>query len=318
LTRVRLLRGALVFALAAGLVSTTSHARRPARAADFWAGLDQARERALAGGVLALRPPLGGRVRVAAGSFVMGSSPDELGLVLEQCRKEILSGFCEDALREFQNQLPAHDVSLSAYMIDQREVRVDEYARCVAAGACNPPSFAPGDARFDRAPFPVTHVRWEDARAYCAWAGGRLPTEAEWEFAARGSGDRQYPWGNVFNPHLCNHGALAPDDTDGSDGFTGLAPVGSFPDGATPSHLMDMAGNVAEWVSDYYEPDPETRMGYPPGSQSNPTGPTTGVEHVIRGGSYANGAAWMRAAWRGSTDLVASPHIGVRCAGNAS
>jgi formylglycine-generating enzyme len=247
----------------------------------------------------------------------MGATPAELERVLEQCRKEVLSGHCELFVRAFQDEQPAHEVSLSPYALDQREVRVDEYARCVATGSCNPPSFTPGDPRFDRPSLPVSHVTWEDAHAYCAWAGGRLPTEAEWEFAARGAGAHEYPWGDVYNPHLCNHGALAPDETDGTDGFVGLAPVGSFPDGATPSHIVDMAGNVSEWVSDYYDSDPETRFGYTPGSQNNPTGPTTstGHGHVIRGGSYIQGAPWMRAAWRGNGDF-ASPDVGIRCAAN--
>jgi formylglycine-generating enzyme required for sulfatase activity len=261
------------------------------------------------------------------GSFVMGSTPADLERVMEQCRREVPFGLCEAIVREFQSQQPAHDVALSAYAIDQREVRVDEYARCVSAGACNPPSFSPGDARFDRPYFPVTHVRWEDARSYCAWAGGRLPTEAEWEFSARGTTSREYPWGEVYNPHLCNHGTLEPDvvdhlplvtGTDDSDGFSGLAPVGSFPDGATPRRVVDLAGNVAEWVADFYEVDHETGFGYPLGSQNNPTGPTSGVEHVIRGGSYAHGAAWMRSAWRGTTELVDSPHVGIRCAASSS
>jgi formylglycine-generating enzyme len=307
-----------VFVLALILTSATSRAGRPASVGAFWAGLDPATETAPTQGVRALRPALGGRVRIEGGSFVMGSTPADLERVLEQCRKEVLGVECEALVVEFQNQEPAHDVSLSPYAIDQREVRVDEYARCVSSGACNPPSFSPGDARFDRPALPITHVRWDDARAYCTWAGGRLPTEAEWEFAARGTTSREYPWGNVYNPHLCNHGAFAPDDTDGTDGFIGLAPVGSFPDGATPRLIVDMAGNVAEWVSDYYERDLETHLGYPPGSQNNPTGPTSGVEHVIRGGSYIEGAAWMRAAWRGATELVDSPHVGIRCAGNAS
>jgi formylglycine-generating enzyme required for sulfatase activity len=303
--------------LALVLTSATGHAGRPSPAEGFWSGLDRATERAPADGIVALRPPLGGRIRIEGGSFVMGSTPADLERVLEQCRKEVLGGRCEEVVREFQDEQPAHDVSLSAYAIDQREVRVDEYARCVSAGACNPPSFAPGDARFDRPFLPVTHVRWDDARAYCAWAGGRLPTEAEWEFAARGTTSREYPWGDSYNPRLCNHGALAPDPTDGTDGFIGLAPVGSFPDGATPRRIVDMAGNVSEWVSDYYDRDPETGFGYPLGSQYNPTGPSSGIGHVVRGGSYLTGAAWMRGAWRGTIDLVDAPHIGIRCAANA-
>jgi sulfatase modifying factor 1 len=220
---------------------------------------------------------------------------------------------CDDPRFSFLNEEPAHMVSLSPYAIDQTEVRVVDYGRCVSAGVCSPPGFTPGDLRFDRPDLPVSQVRWEDASTYCGWAGGRLPTEAEWELAARGTSSREYPWGETYNPHLCNHGAFAVDETDGSDGFVGLSPVGSFRDGATPEGLVDMAGNVAEWVLDYYEPD-EHGLGYPNASQHNPKGPPTGVGHVIRGGSYLLGTAWMRSAWRSTTPLLARPDVGFRCA----
>jgi formylglycine-generating enzyme len=248
---------------------------------------------------------------------MMGSTDADVGRADEQCRREVQGVLCEEEERfSFRSEGPAHMVSLSPYSIDQTEVRVDDYARCVSAGACGPPGFSASDPRFDRPALPVTHVRWEDAKAYCTWAGGRLPTEAEWEFAARGSSSREYPWGQIYNPHLCNHGALAPDETngtDGSDGFVGLAPIGSFRDGATPERLVDMAGNVSEWVADFYERD-EHGQGYPSASQLNPRGPATGAVHVVRGGSFMRGAAWMRGAWRGWIELLDAPDVGFRCA----
>jgi sulfatase modifying factor 1 len=227
----------------------------------------------------------------------MGSSPADAERANVLCRREILRSRCDELASLFMAERPAHEVTLSSYELDRTEVTVAEYGRCVAAGACAPPGFPPGDERFDRPNFPLTHVRWEDANTYCVWAGGRLPTEAEWEFAARGTAGREYPWGELYNPYICNHGALAHDDTDATDGFVGIAPVGSFPDGATPLGLLDMAGNAAEWVSDYYEID-ENGFGYPAASQLNPKGPSHGVMHVVRGGSYLQGAAWMRAAAR--------------------
>ncbi len=248
----------------------------------------------------------------------MGAS--DLDRVMDLCRKEVRGTelTCERLAQEFRDELPRHEVFLSPFSIDQREVRVDEYARCVSAGACTAPRFTPGDGRYDRPDLPVTNVAWDDAAAYCAWAGGRLPTEAEWEFAARGTAGRDFPWGDVYNPSLCNHGSVANDETNADDGFVGLAPVGSFPDGATPDGILDLAGNAAEWVSDYYERPTEPGAGYPSGSQVNPTGPSSGALHVVRGGSFVNGAIWMRAAWRGSTELVSSYDIGFRCAGKGA
>ena len=108
---------------------------------------------------------------------------------------------------------------LSPFYLDATEVTVADYGRCVAASECAPPGFSPGDKRFDQPNFPVTHVSWDDAAKYCAWSGGRLPTEAEWELAARGVEGREFPWGMNYNTHLCNHGALAADETDATDGF---------------------------------------------------------------------------------------------------
>ena len=215
-----------------------------------------------------------------------------------------------------------HEVTLAAFDIDRTEVRVADYERCVAVGVCTAPGFAAGDARFDRADFPVTLVRWEDAAAYCAWAGGRLPTEAEWEYAARGERRRIFPWGDAYNPHLANHGAggtgfRAFDDTDASDGFAVLAPVGSFPDGATPLGVLDMAGNVAEWVSDFWGDPDDDGYGYSSLPASDPRGPITGVFHVVRGGSYESAAAWVRTATRGRLFLPRAATVGFRCAADA-
>jgi formylglycine-generating enzyme required for sulfatase activity len=270
-------------------------------------------DHAPARGVQILREPSPGRVRISAGSFLMGSSPAEMVRAIAMCRREVLRARCDsEASGYFRAEGLLHEVTLDAYDIDRTEVTNEAYARCVDDGACAPPAYVPSDSRWNGANLPVTEVRWEDARAYCAWAGGRLPTEAEWEYAARGRERREFPWGNVYNPHLCNHGAAAPDETDATDGFLLLAPVGSFPDGATPQGVLDLAGNAAEWVSDLYEPD-DNGFGYAAGPVTNPKGPSTGF-HIVRGGSYATGAPWTRGAARLPPPLLRASWIGCRCA----
>jgi formylglycine-generating enzyme required for sulfatase activity len=279
----------------------------------------------VADGVVALRPPPTGQV-LLAGTFTMGSTIPELARAQGLCRKEPLGDAvnrgqeraCE--LSHFELELPPHQVTLSPYYLDRTEVRVADYDQCVAAGACDPPGFTRGDRHFDRPEFPVTLVTIEQAASYCEWRHGRLPTEAEWEFAARGASGRTFPWGNLYNPHLANHGSRALDDTDATDGFEGLAPVGSFPDGATPTGIHDLAGNVAEWVADRpsivfpKNADP-TLERYPATPQVDPT-VKGGPFRIVRGGAYTRGAYELRGADRTLllTNLLRATWIGFRCA----
>lgn len=269
--------------------------------------------------IVVLRAPAPPRVRIEGMGFVMGSTPEEMEIATRMCMKETYGAICSDSYRTWY---PApmiraegftHEVVVSTFEIDRTETTVESYRRCVSSGACAPPAFPTGDSRYDRPRFPVTHVRWEDAGDYCRWIGGRLPTEAEWELAARGSKGRAFPWGQLYNGHLANHGALATDSTDGSDGFVGLAPVGSFPDGKTEAGLLDMAGNASEWVFDFYDRD-EEGFGYPRGKQVDPKGPSFGpYGHVVRGGSYRDPAFLLRTAARRASP-EATREIGFRCA----
>jgi formylglycine-generating enzyme required for sulfatase activity len=292
------------------LIATSAHGAKTSPAA-----LEAPQDHAEARGVVALRLPLEGRVRVVGATFRMGSTSLDMERARGLCHKEILGARCDDprVANGFRPEGHQHDVTVFTFDLDRTEVTVRAYARCVEAGVCSPPGYPPGDPRFDRPTLPVTHVRWDDAAQFCAWIGGRLPTEAEWELAARGTERREFPWGWFYNAHVANHGALAPDETDASDGFLGLAPVGSFPDGATPLGLLDMAGNAAEWVFDLWDVD-ENGFGYPQASQVNPKGPSAGGTHVIRGGSFEDGAPWMRGASRATLVVARSPSVGFRCA----
>ena len=210
-----------------------------------------------------------------------------------------------------------HQVTLDRYWIDQTEITNKHYRQCVEAGVCAPPtSCSWGEPTYNDPAYtdhPVICVTWQMANAYCQWAGGRLPSEAEWDFAARGSQRSNYAWGDIFDAARCNYCDVNCPNSDkrdqsADDGFALTAPTGSFPDGASWCGVLDMNGNVWEWVYDWYAP-------YASGALENPTGPNSGDERVIRGGSWYDTAEFLRADHRHPYDPNDYNHlIGFRCA----
>ncbi len=240
---------------------------------------------------------------------------------------------------------PTHKVTLSPFCLDRTEVTTAAYGECVDKGECEKP---PQDVKFEgitepmRAAFrelctarkkeladhPINCVDWQMATVFCKWKKGRLPREAEWEFAARGMAQRDYPWGDEppdeTRLNACGSECLAWGKDHGidlgrgsmypgDDGFAGTAPVGHYPKGAAPLGEVDMAGNVWEWVNDFYGPygaDPVT----------DPKGPDAGTQRVIRGGAF-NGSSvdWAKPSYRYRSDPDTYNHaIGFRCAGEPS
>lgn len=187
----------------------------------------------------------------------------------------------------YEDEKPEHEVYLDAFWIGQTEVTNEQYEKCFEASECtkpNNPDWGTNEfwAKYDK--HPVTYVTWEQANDYAQWAGGRLPTEAEWEKAARGPDGNIYPWGN----ELPNDDLLNFNNSVGS-----TTAVGSYPNGKSFYGAYDMAGNVYEWVADWYEFDYRNSS-----SLRNPTGPETGEHHVLKGGQYSFDASFMRCSER--------------------
>jgi|APSaa5957512622_1039677.scaffolds.fasta_scaffold08944_2 eukaryotic-like serine/threonine-protein kinase len=242
-------------------------------------------------------------VHIPVGEFVMGSDPSEKYF--------------------WGAEAPQHDVFLDEFWIYDIEVTNAMYRACDEADICPRPAENHSrthndyytNPEYDN--YPVVYVTYPAAQAYCKWVGGRLPSEAEWEKAARGTDGRMYPWGDkeieIRFANFCDVGCpnTEPNEIESGfdDGFRDLAPVASFPDGISPFGVYDMAGNALEWVADWYGSDYYSSTAY-----INPTGPTSGSRHPIRGGSWYSGREGLRTSARASLkpDAIYDT-VGFRC-----
>jgi formylglycine-generating enzyme required for sulfatase activity len=241
-------------------------------------------------------------VYVPAGTFWMGSTYQDL----ERFDPNWDPGKIGGSEGWFTNELPQHEVYLDAFWVDRTEVTNAQYKRCVDSGTCGPPAKSSSYqhpsyyGNPELANYPVIHVDWVQAITYCTWAGKRLPTEAEWEKGARGTDKRSYPWGAMVSCTRANY----------LDCNNPITEVGQYPDGATPYGALDMAGNVREWIADWYHSD-----YYSVSPASNPGGPATGESRGVRGGSYVNAETLIRTAYRDSgAPSNEDGALGFRCA----
>ena len=275
-------------------------------------------------------------VVVPGGTFTMGVAADDIDGLVSECRLATSEQFCEEIYRRDLTAMAARQVHVSAFAIDRKEVTVREYKACVEAGGCaldplvwGPPGYVADD-------LPIVEVTWPEARDYCTWRRARLPTEAEWERAARGDDGRIWPWGDADHPDDWNHGK-PPDEISrgldltaqhGGDYFYGLAddsdgalyatPPGTYRWGEGPFGTLDQAGNVAEWVADVW-----SEKGYEGLANDDPVRDIPDVpgplHHVFRGGSWAQAPYLGRSDVRDPYNLrydddVRTPYIGFRCA----
>ena len=243
--------------------------------------------------------PAGGMALVEAGPFLMGTDENEIrALVMGE--EEADAKTMKDAML---CEVPKHEVNLPAYYIDRAEVTNAEYLKFVDETHRDdfPQSWVRGKPLAGKENDPVVYVSYEDAEAYAKWAGKRLPTEAEWEKAARGTTGQTYPWGRKFEPAKCNFLSTEHKAT---------LPVGSFPDGASPCGCYDMVGNVAEWTASWFEPYPGNKTPQPEYGQTH---------RVVRGGAWNDTSMLYGrcASRRPELPEIKNRAIGFRCAKDA-
>lgn len=227
---------------------------------------------------------------IPAGEFKMGTTPIESQML---------------------NEKPQHTVTLDAFWMDKTEITNALYALCIKDNVCPQPAVTNSATRpryfgvLDFNNYPMIAVTWEDAKRYCEWAGRRLPTEAEWEKAARGTDGRPYPWGNSSpDATIVNFGRMIGDTTE----------VNRYPNGASIYGVLDLAGNVSEWMADWYD-----EKYYEVSPSKNPAGPSSGQMRVVRGGAWDFTPTGLRVGQRNwATPNTRAFNTGFRCAQSAT
>jgi len=275
-------------------------------------------------------------VIVPSDDFIMGSSDEQLDKVMEKCLKMYNEEDCNR--NHYTQEQPNHKVFLDSFWIDKTEVTNTQFCKFLNTKGNQIEGgiywFEPGaghrgivygyiwendgifSPKASYGNYPVIEISWYGAAAYCEWIGGRLPTEAEWEYAARGHLNHIYPWGNKFNGSLVNYRDSSfyfdnmGKDTSYNDGYPEWAPVGSYPDGASWCGALDMTGNIHEWVHDWWSTD-----YYSISPEKNPKGPDSGTLKIGRGGSWYDPSWHVRTSYRkGLSPSSARMHwIGFRC-----
>lgn len=280
--------------------------------------------------LMMLSPILTPLQNIPGGTFEMGTSPAEIGAAVQQC-VDVENGNC--TLEMGEDSIPPHSVTVASFQLDVTEVTYLQYVtflNTLGAGnhlfGCDNHICAVTRQENELSnigftgqiytvfptlnDYPVTDVTWYGAKAYCEAVGERLPTEAEWEYAARGPQNFVYPWGDIWSPDLARTSIPVSEDV-------GAMRVSSYPSNAYG--LYDMAGNVAEWVADWYDPNYYAELANQDQPIDNPSGPISGTERVIRGGSWDAKPFFARSVHRQSAGPdTANAWLGFRCASGAA
>jgi formylglycine-generating enzyme required for sulfatase activity len=290
-------------------------------------------------------------ISLPSGDFFMGTSSDGVEHARFLCERETATHFalawrcaglldslegaalgplCDRSNFEFVTfrEEGEHVVFLNAYLMDRTEVSVRNYWQCVSDGACTEVRVLPGSVPLGASDHPVVGVSWYQAREYCRWRHGRLPSEAEWERGARGRDGRIFPWGNQFNPRLANVGMTSATCLSSADGYDYTAPVDSFRDGRSVDGFVNMSGNVAEWVDDIFDDGPEDPATHRPQWRNSRSRYHADIRiinphvtearddrRVFRGGSFASQSFQARTTFRARISAGEQVQwLGFRCA----